>query len=296
MNKKDVTINFSMVEAAERAVLLANLSDRLTTLSEGGMDYGFFDGRTRELMFKLYEPIVLTDRKLYLVSLVSEKAPHPVVRMDRDGAIGEVPLDGGMLGGITFALIDIEYGAVVSLSQGGPVMGGFADLIRWMCDDPSAGLAPVFVSNVYDEVNQWEVYRKLEISAEAPAADFVDTILDSEYGSNFKILETLKGLKVNVEVSMGHGKGSLDKDLVRKFIKQMLKDNFAGKLKVSGKNFDEESTASHDLYNARLRYKTAVIIANNIIAPDEAKAALWEAYSVNLEEIQVAVERYENGK
>lgn len=288
---KRVTINYYKLEAAEE-VFYHDLDDKLNTLSEGGMDYGFFDGRSCELMFKIFEPIQLSERKLYFVSLIKEKQFLPVW-FNREGEIQQAPLEGGMLGDISYGLIDPSLQSVVMFSGGfGPGASGFADFARWLADDPSAGVSPVFVNNAYDQVNQWEVYRKLNIAVEAPAADFIDNVLDSQYGNNFEMLNTLQGLKIDLTVSMGHGKGSLEKDLVRKFIKKMLEDNFAGKLKVSGKNFDEQSTEEHDLYSAKLKHRSDIVVAGYHISPEEARSALFEAYQINLDYIESAVEDF----
>jgi len=290
--RKSITVNYYRLEAAEE-IFYHDLDDRLTTLAEGGMDYGFFDGRSRELMFKIFEPIDLGDRKLHIVSLIKEKQFLPIW-FNREGELQEAPLDGGMLGDISYGLIDPAKQCLVMFSGGfGPGASGFADFARWLTDDQSAGVSPIFVNNAYDEVTQWEVYRKLNISVEAPALDFVDSVLDSEYGQNFEMLNTLKGLKIDLSVSMGHGKGSMDKDLVRKFIKKMLEDNFAGKLKVSGKNFDEQSTSEHDLYSAKLKHRGEIVIAGFHIAPEEARNSLFEAYQINLDHIEAAVADFE---
>lgn len=286
--RKNITVNYYRLEAAEE-VFYHDLDDRLTTLAEGGMDYGFFDGRSRELMFKIFTPIDAGDRKLHIVSLVKEKQFLPVW-FNREGDIDQAPLEGGMLGDISYGLIDPVKQCLVMFSGGfGPGASGFADFARWLTDDQSAGVSPIFVNNAYDEVTQWEVYRKLNISVEAPAADFVDSVLSSEYGDNFEMLNTLKGLKIDLSVSMGHSKGSLDKELVRKFIRKILEENFAGKLKIAGKNFDEQSTAEHDLYSAKLKHKGEIVIAGMHITPDEARNSLYEAYQINLEHIESAV-------
>ena len=129
------------------------------------------------------------------------------------------------------------------------------------------------------------------MSITAPAADFVGNILDSEIGENFKMLETLSGLKIDVSVSMGHGKGQLHKDAVRDFLKAVLEENFAGSLKISGKCFDEQKTEEIDLIAARVRHKTEIVIAGTHIAPDEAKATLYEAYQLHLDDIEAANEQ-----
>ena len=76
-------------------------------------------------------------------------------------------------------------------------------------------------------------------------------------------------------------------------VKKILEENFAGKLKVSGKNFDEQSTSEHDLYNAKLKHKTEIVVAGYHISPEEAKSSLFEAYQINLEHIDAAVSDFE---
>ncbi len=102
--RKSVTINYYKLEAAEE-VFYHDLDDRLTTLAEGGMDYGFFDGRSRELMFKIFEPIELSDRKLHFVSLVKERQFLPVWFNREGGDIQEAPLEGGGCSGGTSAMV-----------------------------------------------------------------------------------------------------------------------------------------------------------------------------------------------
>ena len=290
--RKNITVNYYHLEAAEE-VFYHDLDDRLATLSEGGMDFGFFEGRSRELMFKIFEPIDLGDRKLHIVSLIKEKQFLPIW-FNREGELQEAPLEGGMLGDISYGLIDPVKQCLVMFSGGfGPGASGFADFARWLTDDQSAGVSPLFINNAYDQVTQWEVYRKLNISVEAPAMEFVDSVLDSQYGQNFEMLNTLKGLKIDLSVSMGHGKGSLDKELVRNFVRTIMEENFAGKLKVSGKNFDEQSTEEHDLYNAKLKHKTEIVVSGLHISPDEARNSLFEAYQIHLEHIDSAVSDFE---
>jgi hypothetical protein len=290
--RKNITVNYYKLEAAEET-FYHELDAKLTTLTDNGMDFGFFEGKARELMFKLYDPIELSDRHLHFVSLVKEKQFWPVW-FNREGEMNEVPLNEGTLGDITYALIDPHSQSILTLSSGfGPSASAFSDFCRWLTDDQSAGTSPIFITNAYDEVTNWEIYRKVNLSVETPAADFVDSVLDSTYGSNFEMLNTLSGLKIDISVSMGHGKGSLEKDSVRKFIQTMLQENFAGKLKVMGKSFDEQSTAEHDLYNAKLKHKTEIVIQGTHISPDEAKSSLFEAYQINLEHIEAAVSEFE---
>lgn len=284
--RKTVTINYYRLEAAEQ-VFYADLDDKLKTLEEGGMDYGFFDGRSTELMFKIHEGIELSDRRLFLVSLIKEK-PFLPVKFDREGTIEAAE---PAMGDIAYALIDPELQSVVTF---GNMPGGYADFARWLTDDQSAGISPIFMNNAYDTVTQWEVYRTVEIKAEAPAVDFVHNILDSEYGSMFEGLDVLKGLSADIKISMGRGKGSLDKELVRKYVKQVLSENFAGKLKVTGKNFDEQSTETIDLYAAKVQHKGEIVVAGTHISSDEARNALFAAYQINLDHIESAVGEFEN--
>lgn len=288
--RKNITVNFYRLEST-LDTFYQDLEYKLEAMAEGGMDYGFFDGKSCELMFKIFEPIQLSDRKLYPVSLIKEKIFLPVW-FNRDGQIQEAPLDGGSLGDVSYALIDTDRQAILTLSGGfGPSISGFSDFVRWLSGDAAAGASPIFIGDVYDQVNQWEIFRKLNLTIEAPAVDFVDNVLGSDLGENFKMLETLSGLKIDISVSMGHGKGSLHKEAVKNFIRTIMEDNFAGKLKVMGKSFEEQATAEHDIYNARLKHKTEIVIAGSHIAPDEARSSLYEAYQLHLDDIEAAAAR-----
>lgn len=284
--RKNITVNFYILESTVET-FLDDLRFKLEALAEGGMDYGFFDGKSCELMFKIFEPISLPDRKMFLIGLCKEKVFFPVW-FDREGTLADVPLNSGTLGEVSYALIDTELGAMITLSGGlgSPTASGFSDFVRWLSGDVAAGSCPTYVYEALSAVTQWEIFRKVEVSIEAPAADFVDNVLGSDLGENFKMLETLSGLKIDVAVSMGHGKGSLHKDAVKNFINNIMADNFAGKLLIKGKSFDEQATAECDLYNARLKHKTEIVILGSRISPDEARSALYEAYQLNLDEIQ----------
>lgn len=285
--RKNVTVNFYRLESAVDT-FYQDMDFKLDALSAGGMDFGFFDGKSSELMFKIFEPITLSDRKLYIVSLIKEKIFLPVW-FNREGIIQEAPTEGGCLGDVSYALIDPEKQALLTLSGGfGPSASAFSDFARWLTGDAASGASPIFIGNAYNQVTDWEIFRKVNLSIEAPAADFVGNVLDSEIGDNFKMLETLSGLKIDISVSMGHGKGSLHKDAVKNFINTIMSENYAGKLKIMGKSFEEQQTAELDLYNARLKHKTEIVIAGTHIAPDEAKATLYEAYQLHLDDIDAA--------
>ena len=113
--------------------------------------------------------------------------------------------------------------------------------------------------------------------------------MDSDAGQYCQILEALRGLRIEITVSMGHSKGSLHKDAVKEFIKLMMNgENPTHKLKVSGKCFEELATTEYDLYGSCLKHKTEIVIAGSHIAPDEAKSCLYEAYQVHFENIEAA--------
>ena len=292
--RKSITVNFYRLESAVDT-FYQDMEFKLDALSSDGMDYGFFDGKNCELMFKIFYPIALSDRKLFIVSLIKEKVFLPV-RFNRQGEVQEAVDSPDSLGDVSYALIDPEKRALLTLSGGfGPSVSAFSDFARWLTGDSAAGSSPIFINSAYDQVTNWEIFRKLNLSIEAPAADFVGNVLDSEIGENFKMLETLSGLKIDISVSMGHGKGSLHKDAVKNFIRTVMEENFAGKLKIMGKSFEEQQTAELDLYNARLKHKTEIVIAGSHISPDEAKATLYEAYQLYLDDIEAANEQESEG-
>lgn len=283
--RKNVTINFYRLESAVDTFYL-DLGIKLDALAEQENPFGFFDGKNSELMFKVHEPVKTNSRTLHLVSIVKEKLFLPV-RFNREGQVQEAVESPDSLGDVSYGLIDTENGCMLIL---GGRASNFSDFARWISGDSAAGTSPLFRNDAWNHVANWEIYRKVAVSITAPAADFVGNVLNSEIGENFKMLETLSGLKIDISVSMGHGKGQLHKDAVRDFLKAVLEENFAGSLKVSGKSFDEQKTEEIDLIAARVRHKTEIVIAGTHISPDEAKAALYEAYQLHLDDIEAANE------
>lgn len=283
---KNVTINFYKIES-----VLDDISDilggTLSKLSGFEKPYGFFDGKKQELMFTVHEPIELTNvgRKLHLVSIVREKIFLPV-KFDRDGNVTKAVENPDSMGDIAYALIDPDRQALLII--GGNV-GMFSDFLRWLTGDSAMGTSPILVGNVLNQVNDWEIFRKVTLGVEAPAMDFVTQIMDSDAGQYCGLLEALKGLRIEITVSMGHSKGSLHKDAVKDFIKLMMNgENPTNKLKVAGKCFEELATTEYDLYGSRLKHKTEIVIAGSHIAPDEAKSCLYEAYQLHLDDIDAA--------
>ena len=284
---KNVTINFYKIESVLADISV--LGGTLSGLSELEKPYGFFDGKSQELMFTIHEPIELSNagRKLHLVSIVREKVFLPV-KFDRDGNVTKAVENPNALGDIAYGLIDLDHMALLTI--GGNV-GMFSDFLRWLTGDSAMGTTPILIGNVRNQVNDWEIFRKVTLGVEAPAMDFVTKIMDSDAGQHCRMLEALSGLRIEITVSMGHSKGSLHKDAVKEFIKLMMNgENPTHKLKVSGKCFEELATTEYDLYGSHLKHKTEIVIAGSHIAPDEAKSCLYEAYQLHLDDIEANVE------
>lgn len=284
--RKNVTVNFYKLESGIDTFYL-DLGIKLDALAEQENPFGFFDGKNSELMFKVHEPVKTNSRTLHLVSIVKEKVFLPV-RFNREGQVQEAVESPDSLGDVSYGLIDTENGCLLTL---GGRASNFSDFARWISGDSAAGTTPLYRNDAWNQVTNWEIYRKVGLSITAPAKDFVGNVLDSEIGENFKMLDTLSGLKIDVSVSMGHAKYNLHKDAVRDFLKAVLEENFAGKLKVSGKSFEEQKTEEIDLIAARVRHKAEIVIAGSHIAPDEAKATLYEAYQLHLDDIEAANEQ-----
>lgn len=282
--RKNVTINFHRIESSDET-MIATVGEKLDVML-GSDEYchGTFDGKSAELAFKIHDAIETSDRKLFLVSIIRERIFLPVQFNKKDGTIREPETNPDGMGDIAYGLIDTENSALLTI---GGNAGMFADFMRWLSGDASVGTRPIFIGDIYNQVLDYEIFRKVTLGMEVSAADFVDTIMKSDAGEYSRLLEALSGLKIEISVSMGHCKGSLHKDAVKDFIKLMMNgENPTKSLKVAGKSFDEQATAEYDLYNARLKHKTEIVIAGSHIAPDEARSALYEAYQVKLDEIE----------
>lgn len=284
---KNVTIGFHKFQTvAEES--MSDIRELIYQMATTPYNHGNFDGKNSELTFKVHDVIETGTSKLFLVSIIKERAFLPVQFSKENGEIKEPELNPDSMGDIAYYLICPDNMSVLTL--GGRAQMA-ADFLRWLSGDYALSVSPIFIGNVYDQVIQWEIFRKVNIALEAPATDFVDKIMQSEAGQYCGMLEALEGLKIDITVSLGHGRGSLNKKAVRAFIDSMTSEDVpTEKLKVCGKSFEEQATAEYDLYNAMLKHKTEVVVAGTHISPDEAKSVLYEAYQLHLDDIEAGVE------
>lgn len=277
--KKRINVNFFNIESQEDGVYMT-LSEKLSTLFDSGVDYGFFETKSREIMFKLFETFEVNGFPAYLFGLVKEKASWPVW-YDRNGDLSEVPLNSGTLGDITYGLA-LPQDKLILTASGTAGKGAFTEFLRWLADDTTTILEPIFISDAYSKVQNWEVFRKFELSVEAPTADFVDTVLTSESGRELgSILSTLEGLKMDITVSMGNTKGSMSAPQLKALMSGILSDNYARKLTITGKSFEDEGSESIDVMSAKLKYAADVAVNKTYLSPDEARVAFLEGYYNN---------------
>ncbi|WP_265821722.1 DUF6731 family protein [Geovibrio ferrireducens] len=277
--KKRINVNFFNIESQEDGVFMT-LSEKLSTLFESGMDYGFFETKSREIMFKLFESFEVNSYPAYLFGLIKEKSSWPVW-YDRNGELSEVPLNSGTLGDITYGLA-LPQDRLILTASGTAGKGAFTEFLRWLADDSTVILDPVFIGDAYNKIQNWEVFRKFEISVEAPTADFVDTVLTSESGREFgSIMGTLEGLKMDITVSMGNTKGSMSAPQLKALLGGIISDNYAKKLTITGKGFEDEASESIDVMSAKLKYSADVAVSKTYLSPDEARTAFLEGYYNN---------------
>lgn len=300
--KKAVTINFYKLESAVDTFYM-DLGIKLEALSSGGMDYGFFDGKNCELMFKAYEPIKRGDKTLHLVGIVKEKVFLPV-RFNREGEIQEAVESPDSLGDVGYGLIDTYNGCILTL---GGRASNFSDFAHWLSGDASAGTHPLYQTDIVQTVLSWDIIKKITFSLKAENhsmwADAINRITVSEglegmqksiymrpYLKCGDIVDSMGGSSLEVTVS---NKKNLDKEFVRGFIIHMGADGLFNSLKVSGKSYEEQTTEEIDLIAARVRHKAEIVIKGTHIASDEAKATLYEAYQLHLDDIEAANEEIE---
>jgi len=285
-NVKNITVNYFQMYSQEEWAF-DTIAEKLSTLMENNMNFGFFEVGEREIMFKLFEHMELGGNPVFIIGLVKEKSSWPVW-FDREGNLEDIPLDAGTIGEISYALINPYRRLALTIGSGiaSPGMGAFVNYLRWLTDSETLGFKPVFVGDAYDQVQSWEMFRKINMSFEAPTADFVDEALNTEAGKDLTILNTLGGLKIDMTVSMGHSKGSLGAEQVKRFINDVLTENFAKKLTITGKGFTGQETEEYDLYNAKLKFKTEIALSGMHVGIEEARSVLSTAYLTEKEYIE----------
>jgi hypothetical protein len=170
---------------------------------------------------------------------------------------------------------------------------GFADFARWLTDDQSAGISPIFKRDAVQTILQWEIIKKITFALKAENssmwADAFNRIVDSHglegmqksiymkpYLDCGGIVDSMGGSGLEMTIS---NKKNLDKEFVRGFIVHMGSDGLFNKLKVTGKNFDEQSCETIDLCSAKVQHKGEIVVAGTHV----------EAYQINLDHIEAAI-------
>lgn len=186
--RKNVTINFYKLESAVDTFYL-DLDHKLTELAKLENPFGFFDGKSSELMFRVDEPIKLGDRTLHLVSIVKEKVFLPV-RFNREGEIQEAVESPDSLGDVSYGLIDTENGCILVL---GGRASNFSDFARWLTGDSAAEVG----------VQRIEDAQAAEIERLKVKVAELETDLDSALEERDNREEALTNLSVTVGTYFG---------------------------------------------------------------------------------------------
>jgi hypothetical protein len=282
IDRRKVSINFHRICCDDEDVFSINmnkLDEMYSKVLENGADYGFFESKSRELMFKLIDRFELNGKQVFLVGLARENEVWPIW-FNREGDIDDISLQEGTVGKIHYALICPEDRLIMNLSVGSVL---FLDFIKWVADRNDLSFESIIMNDVLTKVFGWEFISKIQVVVEAPTVNFVDTIMAKESGKKFTLLKDFQGLKIDTSVSMGGAKVSLDTVAVKDFVHQLLKDSYAKKIIISGKNFQEERITELDLTKAKIKHTVDLAVTGNYIKPDEARSAILDAYYANQE-------------
>ena len=129
--RKNATINFYHIGTAFPEAY-GIIKDKLSAMVSGEMNHGVFDGKSCELAFKVHAGIEAENYTLFLVSIIKERVFLPVVFNREGGDIKEPELNPDSMGDISYALVDPDRQAILTI--GGSV-SMFSDFLRWLTGD-----------------------------------------------------------------------------------------------------------------------------------------------------------------
>ena len=271
--KKRININFYRIaEVADETI--AALTDKFSLMLSHA-PFGFFETKSREIMFKLFKSFEADGFPAYLFGLIRENENHPVF-FDRDGTVGNVPLTNGGLGSVTYGLVVPEKRLLVTTS-GGCGKSVFNDFLRWTVDKAPLEIQHIYMDDALNKVMSWDVFRKLEISVKCPTSDFADDVLNTDSGRELpQLLTAIEGLSMTTTIGMGNTKGSMSGHVTKKYIQSLLDDGYAEKIAVTGKMFEDEKSETIDLVGSKLKCAIEMKLSGAYLQPEEAKTALLE--------------------
>jgi hypothetical protein len=272
---KRVSVGYYNIEAAE-GDYFSNFYDTMETIIAAGNTSEAFESGELKYIWKVHERIDTDDKASYLFSVARELVAWPAW-FTEEGELNELVLPNGLLGDISYALINPAYKFLLCFSVGGGGVSGFKKALGRFSSEGTVRFTPIFEEKIDEKVLQWDYYKKVSVSINLPSGDDVTEFLNTKAGSLMKLVDFLGGLKVDITVSSGSGKGALSNMMVRDLLPELIGNELCTSLTVRGSDFEDAATEQFDLKNAPIKYVENLEVEGNYITEADAKQVLMRA-------------------
>lgn len=274
---KKVTLQYFNIQAAEEDYF-RNLQDNAEQMLDRGNTIGMFETGTHKFAWELLERVDVYETPLYLFRLVKERPLWPAW-VSEEGKTAELSLP-GILGEPMFGMVNPAHKFIVLFGAA----GAFKKLLGQFSPEGIVRLVPFFEDFIDEKVLAWDSYKKVSVSINLPSNEDVTEFSSTKAGQLMRLLEFLGGLKVDISVSSGAGKGTLSNMMVKDLLPELLANDLCKSLTVKGSDFENAAPEQYDLKNAQIKYSEMVEIEGRYIMASDAKQifmrALNERYDI----------------
>lgn len=224
-------------------------------------------------LYFLHETVDVLPGNTYLMSFAKEKRSKPIL-FKEDGFLGQLEVEDGFVGDLTYALINPSTRTVALLSLG----GGSHPIKHFLNEysmDGKVMLLPLLDEEADKKVYHWDYYDSMKLSFKFTSYDDLQESLTSDQSYFFQSMDELGGLKADLNISaIKEEKGNLQPNAIRSTIENFVENHFCTKMAIRGANYSDPATQEVDIKNAVVRFYSDVEVENEFVTPDIARQFL----------------------
>lgn len=274
---KKVIVNYHFINAAYEN-FFNELNMSFDALLKNEDSSGTFDAGQSHFFWNINSKVNIADTDTYFISVVKEKCAWPVWFKENDG-IAEIPLSDGALGELYYAIVNPKGRFILSLAAaGGGPTGAFNKFLNEFSKDGSVKLTPLFEDKIDIIALSWDIYKKIAISMNFPAYDYLAEFMTTPEGKLFGIADELGGLKLNFTLSAPKALQKINASQTKEIAKALLTNDFCSKLVLKGADNVGGDWQEFDLKNAQVKYKENIEIVGSYMTELEALPLLKRAF------------------
>ncbi len=269
---KKLTATFFRIHSPQDAYF-----EQLESILQGieGRDdtYDTFVKNETTFLYLLHETVEVLPGNTYLLSFAKEKRSKPIL-FKENGFLGQLEIEDGFVGDLTYAMINPSTRIVALLS-----LGGGAHPVKHFLNEHSADgkvmLLPLLDEQADEKVYHWDYYDSMKLTFKFTNYDDLQESLTSKQNYLFQSMDELGGLKADINISaIKEEKGNLQPNAIRSTIENFVENHFCTKMAIRGANYSDPATQEVDIKNAVVRFYSDVEVEDEFVTVDLAKQFL----------------------